>query len=231
MAEPHLADETILGAEEFRVGGYTLNDLHRLACWSVNNAFSHAADYHDRHDAAWFAIVEHLYSSPDAPTERDLVHTGRTAVDDVTRDERRHHGTARYDSYAGTESGPNFLRFWWWQTKPAQSCETRVVEQFTLAQIWPRLSATHREVLLALAVHDNYDLAAASLGKTYATFRVHVANARKQFLMLWHEGEAPSRVWGTDRRVARRGDQHAQRDSVTRVVRRRQADQQARAAS
>lgn len=201
--------------------GYTLNDLHRLANLAVDNAFSRAADYAERYDVAWFAIVEALYASTETPSFSELVLAGRTAVDGVNRAELRHHGFARHDSYAGAESGVNFLRFWWWHTKNGQSCELHIVERVALDQIWPQLSNTHQQVLTALAVHEDYRRAAEALGKTYATFRVHVANARKQFLALWHEGEQPSRVWGTDRRVARRGDEHAERATAMRSLRRR----------
>jgi hypothetical protein len=50
---------------------------------------------------------------------------------------------------------------------------------------------------MALAIHGTYDKAAASLGKTHRAFVSQLSRARKQFLQLWHEGEQPSRIWGT----------------------------------
>lgn len=76
-----------------------------------------------------------------------------------------------------------------------------MAERVALEQIWPRLRPMHREVLAALAAHDDYGLAAASLGKSRKTFTTQISTARHEFLRLWHEGEAPSRPWGQDKRV------------------------------
>jgi hypothetical protein len=194
-----------LGAVEVR-HGYSLDHLHRIARRAVSSSLRTAMDYADRLDAAWHAIVEHLYDSEQLPSSLELIQVGRLAIEDLVRDRCRAHGYRRRNVYAGRGSAPHFQRYWWLATQRAAAPEGRIVEREALRQIWPRLSATHRQVLLALATHGDYQLAAVSLGKTYGTYCVHVANARKAFLRLWHEGEAPSRTWGTDRRVGRRAD-------------------------
>ena len=45
--------------------------------------------------------------------------------------------------------------------------------------------------------------AAAAPGKTRQTFATQIGQARKAFRELWHEGEAPSRPWGADRRASK----------------------------
>lgn len=202
--------------------GYTLGDLQVLAKKAVNTAFYRAMDYPDRLEAAWFAIVEQLYDPDGDPNPWALIRTGRTAVDNLVRDDWHHHGRSPHNPYAGDEAMPHFQRYWWTQRFRTSSCENHVVDRVALYQIWPQLSATHQQVLMALAVHGDYGRAAASIGKTYGTYTVHVKNARKAFLKHWHEGEIPSRCWGTDRRVARRGDELAQRPSLTRAVTRRE---------
>lgn len=71
---------------------------------------------------------------------------------------------------------------------------------------------------------DDYQAAAAALDITPATFNVLVSRARKRFLTLWHDGERPSRVWGTDRRVgshATKDRPQSKRRPVTAAVTRR----------
>lgn len=90
------------------------------------------------------------------------------------------------------------------QASRAPSHDERVIDRTALWQIWSRLTEVDRSVLMALATHNDYELAAASLNKTYRTFITQIQSARKRFLALWHEGEAPSRVWGRDRRKGHR---------------------------
>jgi hypothetical protein len=93
--------------------------------------------------------------------------------------------------------------------RPASGPEDRVIERIALAQIWPCLRPAHREALLALAAHGDYGLAARALGKPYSTFKADISRARREFLKLWHEGEAPSRPWVRDRRAGPGTDMHS----------------------
>jgi DNA-directed RNA polymerase specialized sigma24 family protein len=190
---------TMHGGTEVR-HGYTLDHLHVLAKMAVNRAWSRAADYVERLEAAWFGVAEHLSAAASRPQSWDLIHAGRVAVDQMIDADLRQHGTRLRDPYEGPESARNYWRYWWDQAVPAPSCENRVVERQALRQIWPLLSARHREALAALAAYQDYQLAAASMGITTGTFQVHISRARRAFLAYWHEGEKPSRTWGTDRR-------------------------------
>jgi DNA-directed RNA polymerase specialized sigma24 family protein len=188
------------GAAEVR-HGYTLDHLHALAKIAVRRAWSRAADYTDRLDTAWYGITEHLCAAASPPQPWDLIEAGRSAVDQMIKDDLRQHGARRRDPYEGAQSARNYWRFWWDQATPVPSCENQVVDRHAFRQIWPLLSARHRQALAALAAYEDYPRAAAAMGITTGTFQVHISRARRAFLAHWHEGEKPSRVWGTDRRA------------------------------
>lgn len=193
---------TPVGDQEVRYG-YTLTAVHHLTKLAVNTAKGwFAMDYTDLMEAAWFGIVEHLHTAEHWPPRHDLVRAGQLAVNALVRDELHTHGYYRRDGHAGAGSMPAFSKFW---ANPAvQAPEARVVERLTVAQIWPMLTGRQREAVTALAVHGDYLAAAEALGVKPQTFRSLLGRARKDFFALWHEGETPSKVWGTDRRVYRR---------------------------
>jgi DNA-directed RNA polymerase specialized sigma24 family protein len=212
---------SVRGAAELH-HGYTLDHLHHIARRAVSASLARAMDYTDRLEAAWSGVIEHLYTSEERPSSLSLIQAGETAISRMIRTEHHHHGYAGRDSYAGPESAWNYQRYWW--STPAPSPENRVVELVSLWQIWGQLSDKQREVLAALAAHGDYQAAADALGITLGTFHVHVSKARKAFYALWHQGEEPSRVWGTDRRVGRRDATEpakAKRRAATRAVARR----------
>lgn len=186
--------------------GYTLADLHRLARLAVHTAGTMTSNWHDRYDTAWSAIAEHLYAADHWPARGDLVRAGQLAIYAVVDDNRQAYGYYRRKSDGGAHgvaSSPAFRTYWWdiCGTTPSRSPEGPVVERMALAQILPLLTPTQRQVITALAVHDDYRAGAAALGMTYVTFRSHVSRARTRFLAWWHEHETPSRPWGCDRRV------------------------------
>ena len=177
--------------------GYTLADIDRLARVSVEIAWPRAMDYTDRYEAAWHAIAEHLCSTDEVPSPRDLKVTGTNAVNRLAQDEGHHHGFDRSNPGAGFEGMPRFQQYWAIYGRATPSHEDGIVDRIALAQIWPALSPTHRQALLAFAVHTDHDLASNAMGRTLATYRTHLANARRQYRALWHEHEAPSRMWGS----------------------------------
>lgn len=184
--------------------GVTIGDIDELAHRALRFAFARAMDYTDRYDAAWHAIAESLYTADTAPTRRDLTLVGARAVNQLVQDHHRTWGIARtWGSGEGTV--PGFQRYWELDRRVTGSPEDAVIDPTALRQIWPRLSVTHQQVLLAMAVHADQVVAAAAVGKSYACFGSHLKNARRQFFELWHEGETPSRLWGkSDRRHGRR---------------------------
>lgn len=203
--------------------GYNLADLQRLTRLSIWRVSGGGLDYHTRHDVAWSAIAEALYAAPDdlPPTPQDLIAAGQSAVARQVREEMHHRGRDRHNP---GQVMPMFASYWEGMQGRSPSPEDRVVDKTALWQIWPRLTDREREVLLALAAHENYRAAADALGANPATFNVNVSNARKRFLALWHEGETPSRIWGTDRRVGSytaTSAPAAKRRAATRAVTRR----------
>ncbi|MER7213159.1 hypothetical protein ABT340_39365 [Streptosporangium sp. NPDC000239] len=200
--------------------GYNLADLQRLTRFSMGRTFGGSLDYHTRHEVAWSAITEALYAADQPPEPGELIAAGQAAIAEHLRIDMRHHGRSlRYTS----GQAPRFAAYWTGLGRGTPSPEERVVDATALWQIWPRLTDRQREALLALAAHDDYRAAAEALGVTPATFRVLVSKARRTFFALWHEGEQPSRVWGTDRRVGSYADpsEGGKRRPVTRVAARR----------
>jgi DNA-directed RNA polymerase specialized sigma24 family protein len=183
--------------------GYTLTDIHNISRYVVRyNRWYNAADIQDRFDAAWHAIVEHLLAADEKPTDRDLFHAGRTATDREMRQSQQAHGYNYHQPGTGTR--PNFERYWFTTAAPTPSPENRVVEREALGQIWPNLTPRQQEALTALAATGDYRLAAEALDITQGTLHVLLSKARKRFLACWHEGEEPSKPWGTDRRIGDR---------------------------
>jgi hypothetical protein len=210
----------VAGDAELR-HGYTLSQVAALSVYAVRRQLWHqAADFDERLEIAWHAIVEHIYASEQPPPAREVIRAGWKAVGDDVGRAQRFYGLDAHDRYAGTSAG--FERYWWFAARPAPGPEDRVTERVALAQIWPRLRPAHRDVLAALAAHGDYGLAAASLGRSYKTFTFEVSQARREFFALWHEGETPSRPWGQDRRISDT-DRHS---ITTRTIRRRRRARQ-----
>ncbi len=193
-----------VGGAEVR-HGYSMARLHMLARKAALMSNAHAQPFAEKYETAWGAIAEHLSASQDPPVFYELIITGRTAVDQEFAQISRSHG--RYYGHAteGREHIQAFSRYWDWHARRPGSPEDQVIDPLALRQIWPRLTGTHRSVLMALAIHDDYAKAAASLGKTYRTFSSLLHNARKQFMTLWLEGETPPAriMWTTDNCNAR----------------------------
>jgi hypothetical protein len=184
--------------------GYTMSDLDHLAHVSVQIAWPRGMDYRDRYDAAWHAIAEAIYSSDERPSPRDLKVAGTHAVNRLAQDEGHHRGLDRDNPAAGLEGMPNFQRYWALH-HVTPSPEDAVVDRVALAQIWPTLSRTHRQVLLALAVYADHPLAAEATGRSLPAYRSHLKDARQAYRGLWHEHETPSAMWGQSRgRAGRR---------------------------
>lgn len=188
-------------AESALPHGTTLAELHRLArlaAGTINVAHGSAAD---RCQLAWAAIADALLAADTPPDPRRLVWAGRTAIYRAARDDWHHWGVSKRDPLAGVGSMRAFRVFWWPQVSPDPGPEGPVVERAAVAQIWPTLTDAQRQALLALATTGNYRAAAALLGISYQSLKDRLCAARRRFRRLWHEGETPSRPWGTDRRV------------------------------
>lgn len=181
--------------------GYTMGDLYDIAVYAVRTDFVRPGiEWDERVAAAWSAVATELFLCENPPQRNQLVMAGRAASSDVIDQNMRHHGRDKRASKLG-ETRVNFERFW--THLPGASIDDRVVDRVSLAQIWPRLDEPHRHALFALAIHGDYAVAAEWLGLRYYTFCARVRSGRIAFLRLWHEGESPSSVWGSDRRKGR----------------------------
>jgi DNA-directed RNA polymerase specialized sigma24 family protein len=188
--------------------GYTLSQVRTLSIVAVRrDSFHQGADFDERLEVAWHAIIEHIYTSPESPHVREVIRAGWRAIGDHVDRGHRFYGRDSHDRYVRTTAG--FERYWWTVARATPGPEERVTDRVALAQIWPQLRPVHREVLAALAAHDDYGRAAEALGKSRKTFTTLVGQARQAFLDLWHQGESPSRPWGTDRRLNSSGDRHS----------------------
>lgn len=171
--------------------GYTLTDIDRLAGTATRIAFARTTDHTDRYDAAWHAIAETLATSGhQQPRPSHLIQAGTHAIADLTNKHRSTHGITR-----DSEPAPRYLRYWELERRTTPSAEDRVVDRTALAQIWPHLSHRHQTTLLAHSLHDDREAAAATLGVSTKTFNAYLSQARKAFLLLWHEHETPSKPW------------------------------------
>ncbi|MFE2965544.1 sigma factor-like helix-turn-helix DNA-binding protein [Streptomyces sp. NPDC059340] len=187
------------GAAAVVAHGYTMRDLDTFARSVVSNnrTWWPAGDRDDLYAAAWHGIVERLYSTDDRPSRIDLLEAGRAALTEDVKATIRHHG-ARRD---GTNNGQRYAMYWDWAGRATPSHETGLVEREALGQILDALTARQREAFTALAATGDYAEAALLLGIADQTFRSLLGRARDSFRGLWHEGEAPSRHWGCDRRA------------------------------
>ena len=203
--------------------GYTLAHLNELAVRAVRvQRFNRHVDFTVRLEMAWSAIAESLYAADEPPAPDDLIRAAWAAISDDTDRTYRAHGWNTHDRYAGITS--RFQQYWVGAGHQTRSPEEPIVERVALSQIWPRLSPSHRQLLLAMAVYEDNGRAAEALDKPRKTFTTQLSQARRAFLTLWHDGEQPSRQWGTDRRTsAGSTDRH----TPTYVIRIRQRRRQA----
>jgi hypothetical protein len=177
--------------------GYTLAEVERLAKVAAGTTLTNPGDtMADRVDDAWSAIVERLYADPTPIEPGQLVWVGRKALYTADRATWHHHGVFKANNHGtrhGLGSMPAFQSYWW---RPVTTVEGKVVDRLAFAQIWPRLSPAEQEAVVAVAIYGDQQEAARALGKPHMRSSLH--NARKRFLELWHEHEAPSKHWGYD---------------------------------
>jgi hypothetical protein len=207
--------------------GYTLEQVNGLSVWPVmRDRWHQFADFDERLEVAWHAMIEHIYASAERPEVADVVRAGWQAIGQhADRDEQSRRG---YSHNRDAPISTGFERYWHSASQPATGPEERVTDNLALAQIWARLRPDHRELLAALAEHEDYGKAAAALGKSRHAYATEVGRARRAFRELWHEGETPSRPWGADRRPVKPGSPKA-RVTYRLIVRRRAALARSRA--
>jgi hypothetical protein len=183
--------------------GYTLGQISELARITVwHDVWHQSLPLPERLDIAWSAIAEHLYASDTRPARDELTRAAWSALRAETEAEWHHHGVSRTTTvYDGDRTMPAFTRYWFAFSRNTAGPEEPIIERMALAQIWDALPERHRTLIAALAATDDYGQAAAALGRPRQSYVTMLSEARKAFRELWHEGETPSRHWGTDHRA------------------------------
>lgn len=204
--------------------GYTMRDLDAFARAVVmnNRTWWPAGDRDDLYSAAWHGIVEHLCTTDEPPSRRDLLEAGRQALVQDVKATMRHHGARRDTS----NNGARYAMYWEWAGRAVPSAEAGIVERIALEQILAALTPRQREAFTALATTGDYLDAASLLDIEAQTFRSLIGRARGAFRGLWHEGETASAHWGCDRRAgAVRGTVGKGESAVANLRRRQRAAQ------
>lgn len=181
--------------------GYTLGTVNRLAtAAAMKDVWHQSIPLSVRLEITYCSMVEYLYKADAEPTSNELISAAWKAVRRYVEDEWHTHGVSRTKSvYHGAETMPNFQRYWSDHNKSTPSHEDRVIDRLALPQVWSKLRPRQQELLIALAVHRDYESAAASVGVQRSTFISSVGAARRDFYRFWYEHEKPPRKWGVDR--------------------------------
>ncbi len=201
--------------------GYTAIQVTRLAAWAARECnWVNGMAMEHRALTAWEAICEHLALASTRPEETELIATGWKAMKSEHYQDLKSHGWGGQNKKLISRA---FLRYWTDHSAPTRSPEDAIVDRIALAQIWAALRPRHRDVLTALAVHDDRRAAERSLGMDPVTFARALGRARRAFYALWHEHETPSKMWGYDRP----GAQHQNVMYLVRLRKRKAAQRRA----
>ena len=176
--------------------GYTFTELRRIADRAtVHCRWGDRFPFPERFEIAWVGIIDYLAACGTSPEPFEMYKAAQRAIGQATDAELREHGL-RHGS-DGLYDTPRFEIYW--TPKPAPAADSTVVDRVAMWQIWATLRPLHKMAFLALAAHADYGKAAQAIGYPYGSFSYLISQARAEFLALWHEDEAPSRIWATDR--------------------------------
>jgi hypothetical protein len=182
--------------------GYTLADLDCMARQACTYDRSHASDADTRYQVAWSAIAEALIAAPHWPRRESLVQIGWQAIYREVREMQHTFGCRGDTANRGVASTPRFVQYWY---SPVYAFEEDLIDRLALPVILATLTDSEREAVVALAVHDDYRVAAAALGLTPSAFTVRLSAARRRFRRRWFAPDSAPPIAGTDRRVGIHG--------------------------
>jgi hypothetical protein len=183
--------------------GYTIHDLNRAARAACVSNRTATLDFTLRHNTAWSAIAEHLITADQQPTFHDLVCAGSQAIYEDDRAAQRMYGVTTDRSSGQVVLRPRFTAYWG-ADNAADPPDEEIADGMAVYQILRTLPENQQQAVVALAVLDDYQKAADSLGLTYVAFKARIGRARKAFRVLWFAPDAAPRQRGTDRRVSSR---------------------------
>lgn len=147
--------------------GFTMADLHEMAAAACRADRSLASDAHTRYSVAWSAIAEALTlaTEDEPPTRADLVRVGWQAIYREVREMRVMFGFKDRDGTNGVATAPRYVQYW---TVRHSDPEDGLIERIAVGQVLATLSEPYRDAVVALAVHGDYQ-AAAAYGRTLST--------------------------------------------------------------
>jgi hypothetical protein len=177
--------------------GFSVAEVERLVRRAVASSVASSLDPGDAYETAWGTIVERLCVATSRPVPGHLVVEARRALGDQVQADREYRGLPT----RGRTYTRDFDRYWDWEARPTRSPEGPIVERLALAQIMSKLTECQRSKLLMLAETGDHAAAAAALGLKRSAFSAGLSYARRKFLALWHEHEAPSGLWRSDQRA------------------------------
>ena len=168
--------------------GYTMADIERLA-WAAMRRQSGAfvLDTEERYQNAWHGVVVALFEATSWPHHFDLIGAGMDALSTAAADERR------CGIPDATQQGPNFIKYWRVQNgRDSDGFSDHLVEVMSLPAILGTLTPGQYQAIVALAAHDNDNVAAAeALGISIAALKAQVSAARKRARAAWYGDETP----------------------------------------
>lgn len=181
-------------------GSVSMNQIDCASRIAATRCYSQMLPMDERFLLAWEAIAETVSAAENRVRFTEMIEVGIDAIDHESRDWLRHNG--RNNTRA-------FTMFWIdWVSVP-NAFEEQLCQRVTLATILEVMPERLRRALVALAIADDLQGAAALLGQHYDTVARNVREAREFVFALWFEGEIPP-VAQRDRRVkayATRNDQ------------------------
>ena len=184
--------------------GFTYQHLRAIAGRVTRDGFAaRGLPWEERFDAAFGAVAECLYAAQEPVSAADLTRAANRALSRLVRAELREHGYGyspadrrHRDPLTGPWSARSARRYW---QRPAPATpEETATDRAALWQVLNALRPAHAQALLVLAETGDRDQAAAVLGMIRHAFGNRLGEARAAFLRLWHEHEAPSRLWRQD---------------------------------
>ncbi|MGE7437556.1 hypothetical protein [Kitasatospora sp. NPDC001175] len=182
--------------------GYTYRDIDRISRLVITMdpyRTDLGSATHERCDAVQFALIEYLATCERRPSQKELLALGRNASHQHVRLEMHAHGMQRSEHGGGVL--PGFQRYW--QASGRVPMDERVTERIAVWQIWPRLTLAQQRAVMALALTEDHQAAARTLGVPLGNYSSLLRSGRRRALALWHEHETPRRL-PRDKRVLNR---------------------------
>jgi hypothetical protein len=172
--------------------GYTMAEIDRLSDVAVAMAGrmyrGTMLDATDRKEAAWFGIVDMLYSATSYPDGYTLIQAGTAAIRTETNQAFRHGGV---DKNSGADAA-NFAKYWLPVTRPSGDFTDGIVERMALPPVLGVLTAPEYEAIAALATYGSQKAGAEALGIQAGAFSGRIQRARRRIVEVWLEHETPA---------------------------------------